>query len=86
MSYEFHTDLETLSSKLTQSLHGELKRTIQAKLQVEADRIIERIAQDMASKLHGIIKSYRTFEGNAIHVHLVIDGVEKATAILKDPK
>lgn len=86
MSYELHTDLDTLSDRLTTGMKDALQRAIRARLEIHANEILDQVSADMAKSLHGIIRSCRQYSGNTLQVQLILDGVDKTAALLKDTK
>jgi hypothetical protein len=75
MTLLYETDPQTLARRLTGGLHDALERAIKAELMVHADKIVTKVAHEMAQSLHGMVHSTRDHMKDQLIVQLALNGV-----------
>lgn len=74
---QLHTDLETLSRRLTEGFQEELESAIKDQLRQQADVIVAKLAREIAENLSSNISVWRDDDAGRVQVTLVIDGVKE---------
>lgn len=76
-SIQLHTDLETLSRRLTEGFQEELESAIKDQLRQQADVIVAKLAREMTQNLSSNISVWRDDDAGRVQVTLVLDGVKE---------
>lgn len=72
------TDIDSLASRLTDSLKSELELAIKEKLMFHADAIVSEVAREMAQNLRSSISTYHDYPNDRLNVTLILDRVQAA--------